>query len=167
MSPKLAEYEKELEESKRKLEAVNAKLRELEQEAGELTSVVRGWEAIVARERKDSGQAYFPEVPVPPKSEIPEDRSIPPGAADRFHDVDEEEGGNKTQFVRDHIQNNSAYGVTANDLKRAAAAIGMVHPPSWPYGPIQRLKKKGEIVKRRGKFYPAVVTTPRALSLVG
>jgi hypothetical protein len=78
---------------------------------------------------------------------------------------EEEETENKTQFVRDQIHANVAKGMTPADLKKAAKAVGMAHPSSWPYGPLQRLKKSKEIVKRKGRFYPG--PGKDGLSLVG
>jgi len=152
---KLAEYERELERARTRHAEVGNQIKQLSQEDGELAAVVRGWEAIVARERKENGQP-----PVQPQNgdehreavELPDLTS----KIDGFND-EEESGENKTQFVRDQIKANAAFGMTPNDLKKAAKAAGMEHPPSWPYGPIQRLKKKGEIIKRRGKFYPRIL----------
>jgi hypothetical protein len=44
--------------------------------------------------------------------------------------------------------------MTPADLKAAAKIAGFEHPVGWPYGPLLRLKKKGEAVKRKGRFYP-------------
>ena len=149
---KISEYQAALAEARTKLERVTAKKAELVQEEQDLTRAVQGWEAIISLERKQIGDNVAPANNARPELEpIP----IKVEAPDSFGGgEEEEEGENKTQFVRDFIRKRSNIGTTATDLKNEAKAVGMKHPPSWPYGPIQRLKKKGEIAKRRGKFYP-------------
>ena len=123
---KLAEYEHELERARARHAEVGNQIRQLSQEDGELAAVVKGWEAIVARERKENGQP-----PVQPQigderqgvAELPDLTS----KLDEFDD-EEELGENKTQFVRDQIKANAAVGMTPNDLKKAAKAAGMDHP---------------------------------------
>lgn len=156
---KLAEYEQELERARTRHAEVVSQIKILQQENAELGGVVMGWEAIVARERKENGQPGSP-PPSPQSAGDEED-------FEDFHDStdtpnvaegdEEEEGTNMTQFVRDFIKQRGGIGTSPDDLKQAAKANGLTHPASWPYGPIQRLKKKGDIVKRRGKFYPKIV----------
>ena len=52
----LSDYERELAAVRSKIEGIRTKISQLGQEEAELVPVARGWEAIVARERKDSGQ---------------------------------------------------------------------------------------------------------------
>jgi len=158
---KIEEHESELKMVTAKLEDVQAKIKALTQEEEVLVAGKRAWEAIVGMERKQlAGSEYVFTAPVA-SSAAPAKVAVQDYVEDfrEYPDDLEEEGENKTQFVRDFMQKNIAYGVTANDLKAAAAKAGMKHAPSWPYGPIQRLKKKGEIVKRRGRFYPAPTNT--------
>jgi hypothetical protein len=167
---KIEEHERELKEVTSRLEDVQGRIAVLRQEEEGLVAGKRAWEAIVAMEKKQ-----YPMTTVEPSVVVTAmdsaSQSGHGGETDDISNYDdvEEEGENKTQFVRDFMQKNATYGVTANDLKAAAAAAGMQHPPSWPYGPFQRLKKKGEIVKRRGRFYPASKTAggARNLALVG
>ncbi len=141
---KLAEYERELADARRKLEEISVRVKSMMQEEQELNNVVRGWEAIVGMERKQRGEVgpLFDST-VSSTSENPQ----------RGTEEDKEDSENKTQFVREYIRANHSVGVTPRDLKKAAANASLKHPPSWPYGPLQRLKKNGEIIKRRGKFY--------------
>ena len=166
---KLEEHEAELRDVTARLEEVQARIKNLRREEEDLVAGKQAWEAIVAMERKRMPGS--PEISVIAQEPL---ESTTQGTDDDemrdfdYDDAEEEEGENKTQFVRDFIQKNAAFGMTANDLKAAAANAGMKHPPSWPYGPIQRLKKKGEIVKRRGRFYPAKGPASRVnLALVG
>lgn len=143
MSTKLAEHERELAEATARLEHIIARRKALVAEEDELASVVNGWKAIVASERREHSGGSTPTA-----------LSVKVSDSFQLNDEDEEENENKTQFVRDRIQERAALGTKADDLKKAAKAAGMKHPPSWPYGPLQRLKKKGEIIKRKGKYYP-------------
>lgn len=166
---KLEEHELELSRVTSRLDDIQARIKNLRSEEADLVAGKQAWEAIVAMERKQlvgSGSEQVASVAEPP---VVPDKKEDTDEDMRDYDYGEEDGENKTQFVRDLMQRNAAFGVTANDLKAAAAAAGMKHPPSWPYGPIQRLKKKGEIVKRRGRFYPAnkVNSARPNLSLAG
>ena len=149
MGTKQAEHERELEEVRRRHEGVAAQLKFLSLEEQELATVMRGWEAIVAMDRKQSGNHG---ALVQASSPVPMSRSVADSLS--LRDEAEEGGENKTQFVRDQIRIGATTGTTPADLKRAATAAGMKYPASWPYGSIQRLKKKGEIIKRKGRFYP-------------
>ena len=153
MAGKLAEYEHEHSEARKTLEDLSQRVKTMQQEEQELITVVRGWEAIVAMERKRSGE-------VGPLFETP----VNVAAKEDGEEEGDEEGSNKTEFVRKTIFAARA-GISPRDLKTAAKQAGLKHPPSWPYGPLQRLKKSGEIVKRKGRYY----SSGRAvnLSLVG
>jgi hypothetical protein len=172
MSIKLAEYERELAEVTAKVESIAAQIKMLSQEQFELSNVKNGWEAIIARERRQidgarqlDGKLPFAEADMPEASE----GAVAVQVADSMQLGDEEEEGeNKTQFVRDLIAKRAALGTTPDDLKKAAKAVGMKHPQSWPYGPLQRLKKRGDVIKRKGKFYPKEGTVEKSnLALVG
>jgi len=157
----IAEYERELAESKAELQDVQDQMQALAAREAELTKVVQGWQAIIASKRKQSGDYSAPQAP---SAELDA-----PAETFQLIEDQEEEGENKTQFVREYVLRCSSAGTTPEELKRAAKAAGMTHPPSWPYGPLQRLKKKGEIVKRRGRFYPNTQsnTGNQSLALVG
>jgi hypothetical protein len=151
MSITLADAERELGEAKAELDKTQAQIISLNTRASELVGVVNGWTAIIAAKRKGNKGT--------PEAEKPDAfagivASLPPVPVNEVDDDDSEEGENKTQFVRDQIRANAAAGMSPADLKKAAKAVGMAHPPSWPYGPLQRLKKGKEIVKRKGRFYP-------------
>ncbi|MEK7994595.1 MAG: hypothetical protein AAB403_12395 [Planctomycetota bacterium] len=166
MVTKIAEYEHELQEVRRRRREVTAQLKTLTQEDQELTNVEHGWEAIVAMERKRTGEsAPAPTANTPDIGAL----SVQVAGSLQTQDGDEEEGENKTQFVRDQIRANAATGMMPKDLKKAAAAAGMKHPASWPYGPLQRLKKSGEVIKRKGRFYPGkgAANTQSNSTLVG
>jgi hypothetical protein len=148
----VSDAEREQLEAKGELERTQATIRSLSQREAELVQVVNGWNAIIAAKRSQSGQSEIPHAPVTtlPPLLLPVNGSPTAPVADN-HEA-ETEGENRTQFVRDYIRNHP--GATPEDLKRAASAANMRHAPSWPYGPLARLKTKGEIVKRRGRFYP-------------
>jgi hypothetical protein len=162
---KVSEYQAALAEARTRLERISAKKAALAVEEGDLARAVQGWEAIISLERKTAGQeseADHTAAATPTQSTQETDGEKELALA--LLGLDEEEDGeNKTQFVRDVIRKRSNVGTTPADLKKEAKAVGLKHPPSWPYGPIQRLKKKGEIAKRRGKFYP----TATGLALAG
>jgi len=148
---KLQEYERELEEARRRHAEITAKLKSMAQEEQEIVAVVRGWEAIVAQKRKQAGDQDAGPAAFEPLPDVSDSRQV--------GEDEEDSGENKTQFVRDQILAHAATGMKPADLKKAADNVGMEYPQSWPYGPLQRLKKKGEIVKRRGRFYPVATTT--------
>jgi hypothetical protein len=159
MAMRLSDCEEELAAVKARLKVLETQLMALGTERNELQNVAQGWEAIVAQKRKQAGDVQ-PDTPGPSVAQPPIDEDDPSKAMDSmtFSEEDEEEEGlNKTQFVRDEILKNAQRGTTAADLKHAAVIVKLKHPPSWPYGPLQRLKKGGEIVKRKGRFYPAPV----------
>jgi hypothetical protein len=147
MSLKLADCEEELRTAKERMKEITAALNALGSERMELDGVIQGWEAILANKRKANGEQAPP--PAADTSTV-----ITEADLDYRDPLEEEAGENKTQFVRDQIKAHGAKGITPADLKAAADAAGIVRPVGWPYGPIQRLKKKGEIVKRRGRLYP-------------
>lgn len=147
----LSEYEQALERARAKLEAIRSQIASLGQEEQELVPVVRGWEAIIAMERKQAGQGGAPAESSPSPDMSASEEELPGGD---LGDEEADGGKNKTQFVRDFIKAHASEGTQPGDLRRAADRVGMKYPASWPYGPLQRLKKKGEIIKRRGKFYP-------------
>ena len=164
MASKVAEYRLALESAKMKLEAVASRIKDLEQTHAVLARAVSGWEAILALEESSEQEVRSMNLSLPLQVASLQDDSpivstLPP---DKEVEAD---GENKTQFVRDKIAARGSLGTTAKDLIRLAEEARMKHPPSWPYGPIQRLKKKGEIVKRRGRFYPKEAST--SLALVG
>lgn len=162
MTSKLADYEHELATAKGRLDQIAIDVGALLQEQSELTNVVRGWEAIIARERKPIGATFPPPNASQQISANSNETSSPQS------DDSDEDGENKTQFVRDQVMAHATKGMTPADLKAAANTIGMKYPPSWPYGPIQRLKKKGEIIKRKGRFYPkGAANAQSGLALAG
>jgi hypothetical protein len=150
MTTKLSEYERELADAKAKLQSAQLQVAAMTREAEELKQVVLGWESIIARERKQHGGGEFTVQNVVATAHLPAvDLS-----KDSPFDEDEDEGPNKTQFIRDRIRANGTNGTTTNDLKQAARAAGLEHAPSWPYGPLARLRKNGQVVRRKGKYYP-------------
>lgn len=160
----LADAEIELERAKGRQESLTAQLQALQADCNEGMGLVSSWQTIVNALRKGNLSAAAADTHAA--------TALPAAVADSASEVwigepddEEEEGENKTQFVRDQIKANSVMGVDPKWLKKAAAAAGLAHPPSWPYGPLQRLKKKGEIIKRKGRFYPA--PTGEGIALVG
>lgn len=141
----VGDAERELAEAKVELEKVQNQIQRLAAREGELSKVVNGWQAIIAAKRKQSGDTA--------PASGPGNGGIQIAVADTIL-LESDPGENKTQFVRSQIRANATSGVSVAELKRAAASIGMEHPPSWPYGPLARLKSNGEIAKRRGRFYP-------------
>jgi len=168
MAIPIGEAERERREANEELEGARAQVAVLSVRINELMNVVNGWDAIIAAKRK-RGAGGEDTVSAPNTGAL--DPPVAPLLVESRINLgnEEEEGENKTQFVRDHINAHADTGATPDDLKKAAKAAGMKHPPSWPYGPLQRLKKKGEVIKRRGKFYPAKSTTNAQsnLALVG
>jgi small-conductance mechanosensitive channel len=160
MAIPVAEFLRELDEAKAELDAVQSQMQSLTARETELAKVVQGWQAIIAAKRKQNGE---------PTNQV---RDLEVNVADGLGIEDSasvsEEADNKTQFVRERICANASSGVTVADLKTAATQVGMSHAPSWPYGALNRLKKKGEVVKRRGRFYPteALLNSKRNGSLM-
>jgi hypothetical protein len=152
MAMRLIDCEEELAAVRERLKDLEAQLFALGTERNELQAVAQGWEAIVTQKRKLAGQSPLAIAHV----ESPQDHTGLQEHEEGFglNSELEEEGINKTQFVRDEILRNGSKGTSAAELKKAAISAGLEHPPSWPYGPLQRLKKAGEIVKRKGRFYP-------------
>jgi hypothetical protein len=152
----LTDYQRQLEAVSRRLHQVTNELDKLLVEQGELQRLKYAWETIINQERKQSGEDVTHEVLI-----------VQPVSRPPVQTEEEGEGLNKTQFVMDKIKERAAIGTTPEDLKTAARVIGMKHAPSWPYGPLQRLKKRDLITKRRGKFYPKEATEQSNLALVG
>lgn len=149
-----------LETSKERLQAILSQRKSLDAEEMQVRSVINGCEAIIFMQQQQSTRITLTPTQPTALPSIPEVAGV-------INDGDADEAGeNKTQFVRDQILASGTNGITSADLKMAAKRVGMKHPPSWPYGPLQRLKKTGEIMKRKGRFYPKGVAQPN-LSLAG
>lgn len=157
----VTDAERELEQARAALEKVQSDLQILIARQTELNALVSSWQTIVTAKRREIGDGTML-IPTPHSSA--EVRAADPDPASFLNvdaanglgfSEDEEEAGNKTQFVRDQVQSHASTGISVADLKKAAANVGLSHPASWPYGSLNRLKKRGEVIKRRGRFYPS------------
>ena len=154
MSLRVEDFECELAEAQAELDRVRTEVDDLAKREQELRAVVAGWHSIIAA-RKRSGCLTAGH---PASTEI----QVEVGDSLQFSDVVEiEDGVNKTKFVRDQILASANRGMSVEDLRSAAKAADMLHPPTWPYGVLSRLKKKGQIYKRRGKYYPRLPAQSR------
>jgi hypothetical protein len=62
---------------------------------------------------------------------------------------------NKAQLMRELIVENRATGSTPSSIMEALTRKGAECPPTYVYSALSRMKAKGLIEKRRGKYFPS------------
>lgn len=62
--------------------------------------------------------------------------------------------GNKTEWVRGVISQNSNTGIAAGQIREYAREAGIEITPQFPYTTLYKLKENGKIRENNGRYYP-------------
>jgi sugar-specific transcriptional regulator TrmB len=137
------ELKQRIEETKSLLDSAKNAAAKAKAEEDILANDLTAYQRTLNAELRRSGHVELSEVPQ-------STRNFEGSAAARGDDE-----VNKARFMRELIVGSRATGTTPSTIMEALKNKGAECPPTYVYSALSRMKKKGLVVVRRGKYFPS------------